>query len=269
MKRTVICTKQYTGTFSCLALLRFKRVESHQARHVLVTLLFPPAMVPLRILYTINSSPQYILAKSTSPVKVIPVSYNPKYATTSLKASLDFICHSSPELLQHPERDFSVYILDPLESHSAPAPVSISTPSASTSTACIPTTGVAVALGLMSSARSPSTDIPVTGTLITLGTGQQALEVIFALREVRLLILAITSLYLPFFNRRHANLHAHALMNQTTATKKSRTKKTRVPLARNYPSQLPLLHAQRLKNSLQVLALQPISARPRERWADH
>lgn len=169
--------------------------------------------LPLRILYTINSSPQYILARSHSLIiaTIIPRNSDsshydrsadaaassrlePRYATTSLKTCLDTICRSSPELVQDFSRDFSVYVLDPLESNSAPAPVHISNASSSSSSQVSSTggpsaeqsRGVAVGLGLMSWALlADETDgTAVTGTLITLPTGKEALEVIFALREV-------------------------------------------------------------------------------------
>ncbi|PFH46724.1 hypothetical protein AMATHDRAFT_7463 [Amanita thiersii Skay4041] len=152
----------------------------------------------LRILYTINSSPQYILARSHTLVPVIPVPQSIpveasqlKYATVSLKTCLDTICRSSPELIQDNNRDYSVYVLDPLESNSAPAPMNISNSNANNKPhrahdkqpdqPC----GVAVGLGLMSWAllTDDSEGMVVTGTQIRLNTGQDALEVIFALRE--------------------------------------------------------------------------------------
>jgi hypothetical protein len=151
----------------------------------------------LRILYTINSSPQYILARSPSPVPVSPVSSSVlHYAAVSLRICLDTICCSSPELVQDFSRDFSVYVLDPLESSSAQVPVNIlhssldSSSSKSNATTPEPSRGVAVGLGLMSWAlRSDEKEsCTVNGTLIKLGTGQTALEVIFALREVRALL---------------------------------------------------------------------------------
>lgn len=171
----------------------------------------------LRILYTINSSPQYILARTSSPVpallipRVQPTSYYDKslpphpvpdldptfhYATVPLKTCLDAICRSSPELVQDQSRDFSVYVLDPLESNSAPAPVNIANPSTSSSPAKPNTNsaensrGVAVGLGLMSWAllADASDSSTVTGTLIKLGTGQEALEVVLALREVCIIL---------------------------------------------------------------------------------
>lgn len=162
-----------------------------------------PTRLHLRILYTINSSPQYILARSHSPVPVSLISEfqldtkehstQPKFATVSLKACLDTICRSSPELIQDNNRDYSVYVLDPLESGSAPAPMNISnsggggasvkTQDKNQEQPC----AVAVGLGLMSWAlhTDERDGAVVTGTQVRLGTGQGALEVIFALREVR------------------------------------------------------------------------------------
>ncbi|KAI6148330.1 hypothetical protein BKA82DRAFT_117533, partial [Pisolithus tinctorius] len=86
----------------------------------------------VRVLYTINSSPQYILAKIHEPVPVIRCAYaqqlpeghdvtQPQYAQAPLKACLTAICNSSPELLQDSSRDFSLYVLDPLEAQPAPS----------------------------------------------------------------------------------------------------------------------------------------------------
>lgn len=163
--------------------------------------------LPLRILYTVSGS-QYILARSSSSVPVLLVPHThtgfdhtpveqanptrPEFGTASLKTCLDAICISSPELVQDKRRDFSVYVLDPLESNSAPAQVNIpnavsgSQSSDSRSTPEQPR-GLAVALGLMSWALmlDERDSTPVTGTVIKLPTGQEALEIIFALKEVR------------------------------------------------------------------------------------
>jgi hypothetical protein len=140
----------------------------------------------LRVLYTINSS-SYILARSPTPVLVTPV--NPSatqpesYGSVSFKTCLEAICRSSPELVPTGPRDFSVYVLDPLESNAAPAPIDI-TNSAGSSIA--QTRGVAVGMGSMSLGLSTEEQEPVTvvGTLSKTGAGQDALEVIIALREV-------------------------------------------------------------------------------------
>lgn len=162
----------------------------------------------LRVLYTINSSPQYILARSHSKV---PVSFIPpsQYANVCLKTCLDTICRSSPELTQDSSRDFSLYVLDPLESNSVPAPVNISN-AGSDASANNPLLskeqprGVAVGLGLMSWALSADDgdEMTVVGTLVKQSNGQDALEVIFALREVCVLYSTeIQPLTLPCLHR--------------------------------------------------------------------
>lgn len=159
--------------------------------------------LPLRILYALNGSSQYILARSHGavPVEFIPspaiategasssrsvTPPPPRYASASLKTCLDAICRSSPEIIQDPNRDFSVYLLDPLETDCAPAHVNISHSLSQASFPEAPESRVAVGLGLMSWAlMTDETDaIPVTGTLKVSGAGQQMLEVIFSLRQV-------------------------------------------------------------------------------------
>ena len=95
----------------------------------------------------------------------------------------------SPELVQDSTRDFSVYVLDPLESFSSSAPdASTASSSQSTQQHQQHPRGVAVGLGLMSWAlladEETSEAAQVTGTLMTAGNGEEALEVIFALKEV-------------------------------------------------------------------------------------
>ncbi|KAJ6495666.1 hypothetical protein C8R47DRAFT_1116055 [Mycena vitilis] len=162
---------------------------------------------PLRILYSLNGSSQYILARSQGavPVELIPSPESPAttegasssrsvapppaaYASASLKTCLNTICRSSPEIIQDPSRDFSVYLLDPLETDCAPAQVNMSHSAPQPATAEAPEArvgaGVAVGLGLMSWAMmTEETDaMPVTGTLKMSG-GKEMLEVIFSLRE--------------------------------------------------------------------------------------
>ena len=161
---------------------------------------------PLRILYSLNGSPQYILARSTGPVPIefIPSSAgaaasssrsivppNPGYASASLKTCLNTICRSSPELIQDRTRDFSVYLLDPLETDCAPAQVKISHTPSQSSISEAPEARVAVGLGLMSWGlmADESDAMSVTGTLKVSGTGQEMLELIFSLREVRVFLL--------------------------------------------------------------------------------
>ncbi|KAJ7076891.1 hypothetical protein B0H15DRAFT_575515 [Mycena belliarum] len=154
--------------------------------------------LPLRILYSLNGSPQYILARSPGPVPVhfIPPQGNsgasssrstappsPSYASASLKTCLNTICRSSPEIIQDRTRDFTVYLLDPLETDCAPAQVHIS--HSNRPVPDVPEARVAVGLGLMSWALSAEeTDaIAVAGTVKVSGIGQKMLEVIFSLRE--------------------------------------------------------------------------------------
>jgi hypothetical protein len=140
----------------------------------------------LRVLYTINSS-SYILARSPTPVIVTPVnpsaSESEPYGSVSFKTCLEAICRSSPELVPTASRDFSVYVLDPLESNAAPAPIDISN---SAGGSVVQTRGVAVGMGSMSLSLSAEEQEPITvvGTLSKTGAGQDALEVIIALREV-------------------------------------------------------------------------------------
>jgi hypothetical protein len=101
-----------------------------------------------------------------------------------LRIPTELFWYSSPELVQDSTRDFSVYVLDPLES------LSSSTPDPSSSSAQQQQQhprGVAVGLGLMSWALLADEDtdgVQVTGTVMTMGNGEEALEVVFALKEV-------------------------------------------------------------------------------------
>jgi hypothetical protein len=193
---------------------------------------------PVRILYTINNSPQYILAWTFDklPTRYVPFQRPPtshyprpvnephdtvagnswnengvKYTICPLRPCLDAICRFryihlfsliynahrcfSPALLQDLTRGFSVYILDPLESVS-----STPYPSSSSSSVQLPPDqqqqrprGVAVGLGLMSwalLADEETSEVQVTGTVMTMGNGEEVLEVIFALREVGLVLFA-------------------------------------------------------------------------------
>ncbi|KAI5831808.1 hypothetical protein K523DRAFT_299727 [Schizophyllum commune Tattone D] len=135
----------------------------------------------LRILYTINANPQYILARTLRPVEVSilpdapagPSSSQARYATAQLKPCLDAVCRSSPELLQDKSRDFSVYLLDPLESSFVATKQGVGFDR-----------GVAVGLGLLSTAHEIA-DTPVTGTLVRLPTNQEAVEIILSFTETR------------------------------------------------------------------------------------
>ncbi|KAH9918775.1 hypothetical protein B0H21DRAFT_238781 [Amylocystis lapponica] len=158
-------------------------------------------LLPVRALYTINGSPQYILARSNhnlsvtvipshllaSPTSSLPNDPRLAYGRAPLRPCLDAICRSSPELVPDRNRDFSVYVLDPLESHSLSAsnnplhPQPHNHPQSSDSQ---PLTSVAIGLGLMSWAlRTSDADITVTGTIVGDDLREDALEVIFSLRE--------------------------------------------------------------------------------------
>lgn len=89
------------------------------------------------------------------------------------------------------QRDFSIYALDPSESDSAPNTVVVSSSSDSSSRPTPPQQppGVAVGMGLMSWALAAPDDTTfVTGIINKTASGDSALEVVFALRGVRLFI---------------------------------------------------------------------------------
>ncbi|KAG6879162.1 hypothetical protein C0992_004695 [Termitomyces sp. T32_za158] len=162
-----------------------------------------PLPLVLQIFILANTIINFIYTASLSssvPVLLVPHTHTgfdptanptrPEFGTASLKTCLDAICSSSPELVQDKRRDFSVYVLDPLESNSAPAQVNIpnaasGAQSSDSRSAPEQPRGLAVALGLMSWALmlDETDSTPVTGTVIKLPTGQEALEIIFALKE--------------------------------------------------------------------------------------
>jgi len=117
----------------------------------------------------------------------------------------------SPELVHDSTRDFSVYILDPLESLASSTP----NPSSSSLSQQQHPRGVAVGLGLMSwalLADEESAAVHVTGTVMTLANGEGALEVIFALKEVRFVppvvsYLFIMPIIMPFFLLLGSSVH--------------------------------------------------------------
>jgi hypothetical protein len=96
----------------------------------------------------------------------------------------------SPELMHFGQRDFSIYVLDPSESDSAPNTVVVSSGSGPSSqptpSAHQPPPGVAVGMGLMSWAlAAPDDSAFVTGIINKTASGESALEIVFALRGVR------------------------------------------------------------------------------------
>ncbi|TEB06421.1 hypothetical protein FA13DRAFT_1807093 [Coprinellus micaceus] len=141
----------------------------------------PTRSLPLRILYAVNSSPQYILAKSPGSCLVDIIHDAPTFGSAFLKDCLLAIRRGSPDIFDG-TRDFTVYALDPLEKHSAPAAVQISASGSQSGHASSELPGVAVGLGLMSWALSAEDEpVKVVGTLKT-GI-RESLEVVFALRE--------------------------------------------------------------------------------------
>jgi hypothetical protein len=148
----------------------------------------------LRVLYTINNSPQYILARSKSSVPtlaVLGVNTSVQHASVDLKICVDTICSNSPELLQDNTKDYSLYAIDPLES---------STSIATTSSSATPAS-LAVGMGLMSAVLTGRNrdESSVNGTLVAIGTGETVLEVIFSLREVRSYPYVFSFLWLKVF----------------------------------------------------------------------
>ncbi|ESK93674.1 hypothetical protein Moror_1491 [Moniliophthora roreri MCA 2997] len=141
----------------------------------------------LRVFYTKNDSSQLTLARSRGLVPVYPFtsftddstnasgSSTPqtRYATVSLRACIDTLSASSPDLIHDHHRDYSVYHLDPLESD----PDDVSTQN-------LAKNGVSVGLGLISELRKEEQNIAVSGRVIRLKTGLDAMEVVFQLREV-------------------------------------------------------------------------------------
>ncbi|KAK0212477.1 hypothetical protein DFS33DRAFT_1281731 [Desarmillaria ectypa] len=180
----------------------------------------------LRVLYTVNNSPQYILARSPYPVTVSLLrptdgqhSSGIGYASVSLKACIETLCTTSPELLQSDNRDFSIYVLDPLESESAPGPVNIPSEAEGSKTAEGQVRGVAVGLGLMSWAlAAEDEEALVNGTLTRTGSGQEALEVVFALRETTRIEKASFPAAIQSWNKKSAKAQGKQPEVDTAAT---------------------------------------------------
>ncbi|KAJ3843574.1 hypothetical protein F5878DRAFT_604586 [Lentinula raphanica] len=130
----------------------------------------------IRVLHSIAPAETYILSRSTSPMQVYPVNNASgntiQFADVSLKSCMDIIHASSPDLFSSSKKDFSVYCMDPLESSALMA---------STSTSFQP---VSVACGRLSAIRLSDGQAMVTGTLVRDRVGQEALQLVFVLREI-------------------------------------------------------------------------------------
>lgn len=91
-----------------------------------------------------------------------------------------YLCSPDVVQIQPGKKDFTVYVLDPLEArHISPAVALSPSPSPSSQP------GVAIGLGLLSSALyDGDCDVTVAGTIMSDGIQEERLEVVFALREV-------------------------------------------------------------------------------------
>jgi hypothetical protein len=96
-------------------------------------------------------------------------------------SQLKSFCSPDVVQIQPGKKDFTVYVLDPLEArHLAPAMLAGSSSSSSAQP------GVAIGLGLLSSALyDGECDVTVAGTVMSDGIQEERLEVVFSLREVR------------------------------------------------------------------------------------
>ena len=88
----------------------------------------------------------------------------------------------SPEFLSEDEEDYSVYLVDPVETRQSGSTFN----NASSSSSMPPQfTGVTVGMGVLSSLfDSPAEDVWVTGTISTGPDGSESLEVVFTLKPV-------------------------------------------------------------------------------------
>jgi hypothetical protein len=163
----------------------------------------------VRVLYMVQNNPQYMLARSPTSVPVFMV-YNAPcpgsapsiYGKTRLETCVNAINRSrygihviagffmlrvglgnySPEFFSEEEEDYSVYLVDPVETQQSGSAFN----NASSSSGVLPQfTGVTVGLGVLSSLLdSSSEDVWVAGTISTGPDGSESLEVVFTLKPV-------------------------------------------------------------------------------------
>lgn len=90
---------------------------------------------------------------------------------------LNHIWTHSPEMIPDGTKDYSVYVLDPLEDIQSKARYGSS---------AVNSRGVAVGMGLLSTVLNPhfQSTLQVTGTIIGCDTDDAALEVVISLRQV-------------------------------------------------------------------------------------
>lgn len=130
----------------------------------------------IRILHSVAPSQTYILSCSPSTVPIYPLNDGnaTQFATVSLRTCIEIIYEASSELFTDSLKDYSVYCMDPLES------LSMASSSKPVTVAC--------GLGRVSTIRASHDRTRVTGTMMRDRTGQESLEVVFVLREVRFFI---------------------------------------------------------------------------------
>ncbi|KZW02928.1 hypothetical protein EXIGLDRAFT_829048 [Exidia glandulosa HHB12029] len=148
--------------------------------------------LPIKIVYTINPSPHPIVARyKRVPTTVISLpdalnaASNVEYGKVRLRDCLHAVCQASPELIADQKRDYTVYVLDPLEQAETPF-----ASSSKTEPKMSPTWGAPVGMGLMSWCLSSDGDddaepVFVLGKLITHPISGQMVEVYVSLQETR------------------------------------------------------------------------------------
>ncbi|KAF9648397.1 hypothetical protein BDM02DRAFT_3269516 [Thelephora ganbajun] len=146
--------------------------------------------VPVRVLYMVQNNPQYMLARSPTSVPVFMVYNAPHpgstpsiYGKTRLETCVQAINRSSPEFFSEDEGDYSVYLVDPVETQQSGSTFN----NPSSSSGMLPQfTGVTVGLGVLSSLLDSSAeDVWVTGTISTGPDGSESLEVVFTLKPMK------------------------------------------------------------------------------------
>ncbi|KAH7102821.1 hypothetical protein BKA62DRAFT_829089 [Auriculariales sp. MPI-PUGE-AT-0066] len=167
--------------------------------------------LPIKVVYTIAPSQQALVARHRRlPVTVLPCpdstsssssSSTIGYASLSLKICLQAICRASPELISDRNRDFTVFVLDPTETTFGHMPLlraGASSQAAANSARKPPqppSTGVAVAMGLMSWCLAEEEDKPdrtedadersVVGRVLQHPINGEVVEVVLTLQETR------------------------------------------------------------------------------------
>ncbi|KAF9783780.1 hypothetical protein BJ322DRAFT_1067089 [Thelephora terrestris] len=146
--------------------------------------------VPVRVLYMVQNNPQYMLARSPTSVPVFMVYNAPHpgsapsiYGKTRLETCIQAINRSSPEFFSEDEEDYSVYLVDPVETQQSGSTLN----NASSSNGVLPQfAGVTVGLGVLSTLLDSSAeDVWVTGTISTGPDGSESLEVVFTLKPMK------------------------------------------------------------------------------------